>query len=357
MKGFVHLHVHTQYSILDGASSIPGLIHKAKEEGMDALAITDHGNMFGAKEFYNIAKRNGIKPVIGCEVYMAKNSRFDRTEKEDRSGDHLILLAKNKTGYHNLVKLVSYAWIDGHYYKPRIDKELLQKYHDGIIASSACLGGEIPQAILHEEDEKVRRIALEYKELLGEDFYLELQRHRTGDPVIDQNVYDRQEKVNKVLLDLSKELDIPVIATNDVHFVNEEDAEAHDRLICLNTGSDLDDPSRLRYTKQEFFKSRVEMDLLFADIPEALENTQKLADKIENYKLNRDPIMPDFPLPEGFDDEDEYLKYLTYEGAKSRYGEVTDSLQERIDFELSVIKKQGISSLSLAGLFKSCGLS
>ena len=341
MESFVHLHVHTQYSILDGASSIPGLIQKAKEDGMDAVAITDHGNMFGVKEFHNIARRNGIKPIIGCEVYVAKKSRFDRTEKEDRSGDHLILLAKNKLGFHNLVKLVSYAWIEGHYYKPRIDKELLQKYREGIIVSSACLGGEIPQAIMSEGAERAKQIVLEYKELFGEDFYLELQRHMTGDPEIDQDVYDRQEKVNKVLQDFSKEFDVPVIATNDVHFINEEDAEAHDRLICLNTGSDLDDPSRLRYTKQEFFKTREEMGLLFADIPEALENTQKLADKIENYKLNQDPIMPDFPLPEGFEDEDKYLKHITYEGAKFRYNEITDPLKERIDFELSVIKKMG----------------
>jgi len=341
MNEFVHLHVHTQYSILDGASSISGLIHKAKEDGMNAVAITDHGNMFGVKEFHNLAKRNGLKPIIGCEVYVAKNSRFDRTEKEDRSGDHLLLLAKNNTGYHNLIKLVSYAWIDGHYYKPRIDKELLQKYHDGIIVSSACLGGEIPQAIMNEGEEKARELVLEYKKLFDEDFYLELQRHKTGDPVTDKDVYERQEQVNQVLVKFSRELDIPVIATNDVHFINEEDAEAHDRLICLNTASDLDDPSRLRYTKQEFFKTREEMNLLFADIPEALENTQKLADKIENYKLNQELIMPDFPLPEGFKDEDEYLRHLTYEGAKFRYGEISDSLKERIEFELSVIKKMG----------------
>jgi len=341
MKQFVHLHVHTQYSILDGASSISGLIHKAKEDGMNAVAITDHGNMFGVKEFHNLAKRNGLKPIIGCEVYVAKNSRFDRTAKEDRSGDHLLLLAKNITGYHNLVKLVSYAWIDGHYYKPRIDKELLQQYHDGIIVSSACLGGEIPQTILNEGEEKARGLVLEYKKLFGEDFYLELQRHKTGNPETDQDVYERQEKVNQVLIKFSRELGIPVIATNDVHFINEEDAEAHDRLICLNTASELDDPSRLRYTKQEFFKTREEMSLLFADIPEALENTQKLAGKIENYKLNQELIMPDFPLPEGFKDEDEYLKHLTYEGAKFRYGEIPDSLRERIQFELSVIKKMG----------------
>ncbi|UCG27083.1 MAG: DNA polymerase III subunit alpha [Bacteroidales bacterium] len=341
MRDFAHLHVHSQYSILDGASSIPGLIHKAKENGMSAVAITDHGNMFGVKEFYNIARRNGIKPIIGCEIYVAKKSRFDRTEKEDRSGDHLILLAKNKTGYHNLVKLVSYAWIEGYYYKPRIDKELLRKYHDGLIVTSACIGGEIPQTILLEGKDMAKSLILEYKELFGEDFYLELQRHKTGIPEMDREVYERQEVVNRHLLELSGELDIQVIASNDVHFINDEDAEAHDRLICINTGKDLDDPARLRYTKQEFFKTREEMDQLFADVPEALENTIKVAEKVENYKLNQDLIMPDFPLPDGFTDEDEYLRHLTYEGAKVRYGEVSGNLKERIEFELSVIRKMG----------------
>ncbi|MQY79492.1 MAG: DNA polymerase III subunit alpha, partial [Bacteroidetes bacterium] len=341
MKDFIHLHVHTQYSILDGASNISVLMNKVKEYEMKAVAITDHGNMFGVKAFHNIARRNGIKPIIGCEVYVAKNSRFDRTEKEDRSGDHLILLAKNKTGYQNLVKLVSYAWIEGHYYKPRIDKELLEKYHEGIIASSACLGGELPKAILNEGYERAEEIILQFRELFGEDYYLELLRHKTGNPEIDEDTYKRQEIVNEKLIHFSRKHNVKLIATNDVHFINEEDAEAHDRLICLNTGTDLNDPTRLRYTKQEFFKTKEEMNDLFADIPEALENTLEVAEKVENYKLNHEPIMPDFPIPSGFENEDEYLRHLTYEGAKERYDELTDEIKERIDFELSVIKKMG----------------
>ncbi|MCK4466258.1 MAG: DNA polymerase III subunit alpha, partial [Bacteroidales bacterium] len=341
MKDFIHLHVHTQYSILDGASNISVLMNKVKEYEMKAVAITDHGNMFGVKAFHNIARRNGIKPIIGCEVYVAKNSRFDRTEKEDRSGDHLILLAKNKTGYQNLVKLVSYAWIEGHYYKPRIDKELLEKYHEGIIASSACLGGELPKAILNEGYERAEEIILQFRELFGEDYYLELLRHKTGNPEIDEDTYKRQEIVNEKLIHFSRKHNVKLIATNDVHFINEEDAEAHDRLICLNTGTDLNDPTRLRYTKQEFFKTKEEMNDLFADIPEALENTLEVAEKVENYKLNHEPIMPDFPIPSGFENEDEYLRHLTYKGAKERYDELTDEIKERIDFELSVIKKMG----------------
>jgi DNA polymerase-3 subunit alpha len=341
MRDFTHLHVHTQYSILDGASAIPQLISKVKDYRMQAVAITDHGNMFGVKKFYNIARRNGIKPIIGCEVYVAKKSRFDRTEKEDRSGDHLILLAKNKIGYHNLVKLVSYAWIEGFYYKPRIDKELLKKYHEGIIASSACLGGELPQAILNEDEKVAEEILLQFSELFGEDYYLELVRHKTGNPAIDEDTFKRQQIVNEKLIRFSKKFGIKLIATNDVHFINEEDAEAHDRLICLNTGKDLNDPKRLRYTKQEYFKTKEEMNDLFSDIPEALENTTEVAEKVENYKLNHEPIMPDFPLPAGFDNEDKYLKHLTYEGAKQRYGEITNEIKERIDFELSVIEKMG----------------
>lgn len=341
MKNFIHLHVHTQYSILDGASNISVLMNKVKEYEMKAVAITDHGNMFGVKAFHNIARRNGIMPIIGCEVYVAKNSRFDRTEKEDRSGDHLILLAKNKTGYQNLVKLVSYAWIEGHYYKPRIDKELLEKYQEGIIASSACLGGELPKAILNEGYERAEEIILQFRELFGEDYYLELVRHKTGNPEIDEDTYKRQEIVNEKLIHFSRKHNVKLIATNDVHFINEEDAEAHDRLICLNTGTDLNDPTRLRYTKQEFFKTKEEMNDLFADIPEALENTLEVAEKVENYKLNHEPIMPDFPIPSGFENEDEYLRHLTYEGAKERYDELTDEIKERIDFELSVIKKMG----------------
>jgi DNA polymerase-3 subunit alpha len=341
MNDFVHLHVHTQYSILDGASNIPKLIAKAKENGMKAIAITDHGNMFGAKVFHKEAKKKGIKPILGCEVYVSKTTRFDKSDKVDRGGHHLILLAKNPTGYKNLIKLVSYAWMEGYYYNPRIDKELLQKYHEGIIATSACLGGEVPQAIMNQGPDKAREVVKEFKEIFEDDFYLELQRHQSGDPETDEDVFERQVEVNKVILDLANEMGVKCVATNDVHFINAEDAEAHDRLICLNTGKDLDDPDRMRYTKQEFFKTREEMSELFADHPEVLENTVEISEKIEDYPLDREPIMPDFPLPEGFSDENEYLRHITYEGAKKRYNEITEEISKRLDYELGVIKKMG----------------
>ncbi len=341
MTTFTHLHVHTQYSILDGASDVKDLISKAKKDKMPAVCITDHGNMFGVKHFFNEAKKQEIKPILGCEIYITNKSRFDKTGKQDRSGYHLILLAKNRKGYENLSKLVSYAWIEGFYYTPRIDWELLRKYHEGLIASSACLGGEVPQAIMKVSEEEGAKMAIQYKELFGDDFYLELQRHESGDPKKDEDVYENQVKVNKVLIDLSQKLNIKIIATNDVHFINAEDADAHDRLICLNTGKDLDDPTRMTYTKQEYFKTQEEMNKLFEDIPEALENTNEIVSKIEDYDLDQDPVMPEFDLPEGFDDEDEYLKHLTYEGAKIRYEDISDDVKERIDFELSVIKNMG----------------
>jgi DNA polymerase III subunit alpha len=341
MSTFTHIHVHSQYSILDGASDISELLSQVKNLGMEAIALTDHGNMFGAKEFHNEAKKKGVKAIIGCEMYVAENSRFEKTGKEDRSGYHLILLAKNKTGYMNLSKLVSFAWLEGFYYKPRIDKELLFKYHEGIIVSSACLGGEVPQTILNIGKEEAEKKILQYKSVFGEDYYLELQRHKSGNPQMDADTFAKQQEVNAILTELAKKHNIKLIASNDVHFIRAEDAEAHDRLICLNTGKDLDDPNRLMYTKQEYLKSPEEMKELFSDIPEAVENTKEIADKVEVYDLDNHPIMPDFPLPGGFTDEDEYLRHLTYEGAKKRYAEITPEIQERIDFELSVIKKMG----------------
>ena len=341
MGRFTHLHVHTQYSILDGASNVPDLIAKAKGDGMKAVAITDHGNMFGVKTFYNEARNQGIKPIIGCEMYMAEGSRHEKSEKKDRSGYHLIVLAKNYTGYRNLIKLVSYAWTEGFYYTSRIDKELLRKYSEGLIVSSACIGGEVPKAALRHGKEQAKKVMLEYREIFGDDFYLELQRHPSGDPAKDREVYEQEEQSNAILLELAREHGIKVIATNDVHFINAEDAEAHDRLICLNTGKDLDDPNRMSYTKQEYFKTSQEMGELFADVPEAIENTNELADKIEEYELDSEPLMPDFPLPEGFENEDDYLQHITYEGAKKRYGEITDEVRERLDFELNVIKGMG----------------
>jgi len=341
MSIFSHLHVHTQYSILDGASNIPNLIEKAKGLGMEAIAITDHGNMFGVKEFHAVATKKGIKPIIGCEIYVAKRSISEMTGKEDRSGDHLILLAKNLKGYKNLVKLVSTAWIKGFYYKPRIDKELLAQYREGLIASSACLAGEIQDQILNGTMNGAEGVLKGYKDLFGDDFYLEIQRHETYDPEADRSAFPLQQRVIEAFRKLSEKFDVKIIATNDVHFINAEDAEAHDRLICINTAKDFDDPDRLRYSRQEYLKSEEEMRVIFSDIPEAIDNVAGLVAKIEKYKLDHEPVMPDFELPEGYSDKDQYLRYLTYEGAKRRWGTLTGEQEERIDFELKTIAKMG----------------
>ncbi len=342
MVDFVHLHLHTQYSILDGACRIREMVGKAVSLGMKGVAVTDHGNLFGIKEFSEAAsKHKDFKPIFGCETYVARRSRFDKTDPADRKGDHLILLAKNATGYRNLMRLISYSWTEGHYYKPRIDKELLKQYHEGLIASSACLAGEIPRAIHAGNLPKAERALMEYRELFGDDFYLELMRHPASDPTRDREVYKRQMAVGEALVQLARRHGVKLIATNDVHFLNEIDAEAHDRLLCVNTGKFMDDPERMRYTGQEWFKSKEEMNTLFADIPEALENTLEILAKVEMYSLNRDPIMPDFPLPDNFTDPDEYLRHLTYEGAKNRYPVLTAEITDRIDFELTTIKKMG----------------
>lgn len=387
MSHFVHLHVHTQYSILDGASAIKPLLKRANALGMTALAITDHGNMFGVKEFHDAAVKEGVKPILGCEVYVATGSRFDKKRGREDRGHHLILLAKNKAGYHNLAKMVSYAFTEGYYYHPRVDKELLRTYHEGIICCSACLGGELPQAIMHGDRAKAEAVVREFKEIFGEDYYLEMQLHRSGDPRRDSEVYENQKRVNAVILELAAQYGIKYIASNDVHFIKAEDAEAHDRLICLNTGKDLDDPTRMRYTGQEFLKSPEEMAELFAEHPEALATTLEIADKVEEYSLEHKPLMPNFPIPEDFPidldqlkevfskkvkDEallaeikqasslDEltttypelaeplmiakqflYLKYLSYEGAKRRYGELDEQITKRLEYELSTIEWMG----------------
>ena len=342
MVDFVHLHVHSQYSILDGACKLPDMIEKAIADGMQGVAVTDHGNMFGIKEFHDeVSKHPGFKPIIGCETYVARRGHKDKTEQIDRKGDHLILLAKNFIGYQNLSRLISLSWIEGHYYKPRVDKELLKQYSEGLIASSACLAGEISRAILEGSTEKALQAINEYKDIFGEDFYLELMRHKATDPTRDSSVYQRQSTVNVALLDLSRKTGVKLIATNDAHFLNEQDADAHDRLLCLNTGKDLDDLTRLRYTGQEYFKTRLEMQELFRDVPEALENTMEIFEKVEYYQLNREPIMPDFPIPENYADADEYLRFLTYEGAKKRYPEITPAIKDRIEFELQTIREMG----------------
>ncbi len=333
MNDFVHLHLHTQYSILDGATSIPKLIARAKQFNMSAIAITDHGNMFGVKYFYDEARKAGIKPILGCEVYLAPKSRKD---KDDRNRYHLILLARNKTGYHNLIKLVSLAYIEGFYYKPRIDWAILEKYHEGIIACSSCLGGELPKAAMISEAE-AETILLKYKGLFGSDYYIELQDHG----------YPEQKIVNPILIKLAQKHDVPLIATNDVHYLMKEDAEAQDILLCLQTGKDIKDDNRMKFTGNEYFKSPDEMAELFSHIPEAIENTIKLAEKIEDYKLDRKILLPAFELPEGFDNQDEYLRHLTYEGAKERYEEITDAIKERLDYELNVVKDMGFAGYFL----------
>ena len=323
MSPFTHLHVHSQYSILDGAASVSGLVSKAKSDGMSALALTDHGNMFGIKDFHETCKKSGIKPILGVETYVASRGiQFkDKNEKEDRSGDHLILLAKNIKGYRNLLKLVTLANTEGMYYKPRIDKVLLERYCEGLIVSSACLGGEIPQLIMKGDIAGANDTISWYKSIFGEDFYLELQRHPAKNPELRADVYDKQVSVNSELLKLAKQHSIKLIATNDVHFVNGEDADAHDLLICLNTGKDLDDPTRMKYTKEEWLKSTEEMNQLFADLPEVLSNTQEIVDKVEFYELNAKPIMPAFPIPEVFGTEDEYKKKFPEEILKAEFGE------------------------------------
>ncbi|MCK5137195.1 MAG: DNA polymerase III subunit alpha [Bacteroidales bacterium] len=338
---YCHLHVHTQYSILDGAASIPELLKKAIDDGMRAVAITDHGNMFGVKEFHNEANKRGIKPILGSEAYIARRSRNTKEDKNLDAFDHVVLLAKNLNGYKNLITLISRGWTEGFYYKPRIDRELLEQYHEGIICLSACLGGEVPQAIMHQSVEEAERIILEYKRIFGEDFYLELQRHQTDDPGMNKLVFNDQVFVNRTLLELGNKLGVKCVASNDVHFVDMEDAEAHDHLICLNTGKDLDDPIRMRYTRQEWFKTQEEMKEVFSDLPMVLNNTIEVAEKVEQYELNTNPVMPFFSLPEGFANEDDYLKHLTFEGANKRYADITDQIKERIDFELSTIQRMG----------------
>ena len=341
--GFVHLHVHTQYSVLDGAASIKKLFEKAKEDGQKALAITDHGNMFGVMEFLETARKSfpEIKPIVGCEFYVARGSRTERKGREDQSSFHLILLAKNYEGYKNLIKLSSDAYIEGYHYKPRIDRELLAQYSSNLICSSACLAGEVARAVSAGDMALAEETALWYKGVFGDDYYLELQRHETDVEGADTTVFAAQTIANEGILKIAAKHGIKCIATNDVHFVSAEDREAHDRLICLTTNSDYDDPKRLRYTKQEYLKSQAEMAEIFEDIPEVLENTLEIADKIEFYSIESEPIMPNFPIPQEFKDADDYLRELSYQGAVSRYKEVSKEISDRIDFELATIKNMG----------------
>jgi len=367
---FVHLHVHTQYSILDGQSSIENLFNRAEELGMPGLAITDHGNMYGVKEFFKYAKKHpNVKPIIGCEIYVSKG---DHRVKE-KGYYHLILLAKNYNGYKNLVKIVSTGHIEGFYNRPRVSHEIIEKYHEDLICSSACMAGEVPRAILAGDMGKVDEIIEWHKNVFGEDYYLEVMLHKTEVPGLSQEVYDNQMIYNKVIFEMAEKHHVKVLATNDVHFVRKEDGPVHDRLICLTTNSFVDDPDRMRYTQQEFLKSEEEMLALFPDHPEALSNTLEVLNKVESYSIDSDPILPVFEIDpafmadidaqmekykdvidagrcdkkgnyrgDGFCHSVAYLCHLTYEGAHMRYGEtLTEEQAERIDFELKTISRMG----------------
>ena len=385
---FTHLHVHSHYSLLDGLSKVEEIVDKCLDTGMPAVALTDHGNMYGIKELLDYCKKINktrkeaaaalgeefvpFKPIVGVEAYCARRGRHSKGDDRaingegrtffiDRSGWHLILLAKNMTGYHNLCRIVSQGYMsDAYYYTPRIDRELLEKYHEGIICSSACLGGELPQKILDGLASGGDFSAAEetiqwFKNLFGQDYYIELQRHETQKPGGDQEVYERQKQVNPILIELARKYDVKIICTNDSHFVNEEDAEAHDRLICLSTNHYVNDVNRMHYTKQEWLKTPEEMAEIFSDIPEALENTQEIVDKIEIYDIDHAPIMPKFDIPASFGKEEDYpdrlafesayLRHLTMEGALERYGkerlETDEVLKERIEFELNTIITMG----------------
>lgn len=399
MATFTHLHVHSQYSLLDGQASISGLVDKAISLGMKGIALTDHGNMFGVKEFFNyINKKNKgkpdeekFKPIIGCEMYVAKNDLHDRGDKTDR-GYHLIVLAKNLIGYHNLVKLVSKAWTEGEYYKPRTDHKELEAHSEGLIIASACLGGEVPQHFLSGDLKKAEETVLWYKKVFGEDYYIELQRHKTDKPNANTETFEEQQKVTPFLIEMARKHNIKIIATNDSHFVNEEDAEAHDRLICISMMKRFADPGRMHYTKQEWIKSQEEMEAMFPDLPEALANTQEILDKVEFYSIDHGPIMPTFEIPLDFGSEEEYrqrlteedlfneftrdengnevlsredaedkikklggydklyrikfeadyLNKLTMEGAKKRYGDpLPKEIEDRLRFELHIMKTMG----------------
>ena len=439
MSQFVHLHVHSQYSILDGQASIQRLVDKAMADGQPGIAITDHGDMFGIKEFYNYVKKvkgklkdkaaecekrlaalgdgteqvadtaaeiaacekqlgelrakMNFKPIIGCEVYVARRRLQDKEGKPDQSGYHLILLAKNLKGYHNLIKIVSKAWTEGFYMRPRTDRSELEKYHEGLICCSACLAGEVPRAITDDDLGKAEESILWHKRVFGDDYYLELQLHKATVERANHEAYPMQLKVNRHLRELAAKHHVRMVCTNDVHFVDEDNAEAHDRLICLSTGKDLDDPKRMLYSKQEWLKTTAEMAAIFGETdPEAMQTTVDICNQVECYSIDHAPIMPTFEIPAEFGTEEEYraryteqdlydeftrdehgnvvmseeegrkkieklggydklyrikleadyLAKLTMEGAHRRYGEqLTDEQRERLIFELHIMKTMG----------------
>lgn len=337
-SGFVHLHVHSEYSLLDGACRIKDLIPACKELGMDSIALTDHGVMYGTIDFYDECKKNGIKPILGCEVYTAKRSRFDRDTKNDSDYGHLILLAENNEGYNNLIKLVSVAFTEGYYYKPRVDRDLLKRYSKGLICLSACLGGDIPGLIMNNEYQEAKELALWFNEVFGEgNFFLELQH----------NGIEEQIKVNQELIKISRETGIPLICTNDVHFINKEDARTQEILMCIQTGKRISDPDRFMFnTDKVYLRAPEEMYNLFKNVPEAISNTVKVANRCNVEIQFGRPVLPNFERPYGLSSDD-YLRMLCFDGAKKRYAEVSDIVSERLEYELSVIKNMGYSDYYL----------
>ena len=328
---FAHLHIHTEYSLLDGACKINELVKRVKELGQDSVAITDHGAMYGVIDFYKAAKAEGIKPIIGCEVYVSPRKHTDKTSEFDRSNSHLVLLCKNNIGYQNLIKLNSIAWIDGFYVKPRVDMELLEKYHEGLIALSACLAGEIPKALLNNDYESAKQKALEYKRIFGdENFFLEIQDH--GIP--------EQKRIIPYLLELSRECDIPIVATNDCHYINREDSRLHHILLCIQTNHTIDEKINIGFPTDEFYlKSEEEMSNLFPQ--EALDNTAKIAERC-NVEFEFGTLrLPHFDVPNNRD-HPEYLRSECFKGLERRYGSQPDkSLVERLEYEINTIDKMG----------------
>ena len=333
MSNFVHLHVHSEYSLLDGMSRIKDLPKRAKELGMDAIALTDHGVMYGAVEFYKECKKNDVKPIIGCEVYVARRTRFDKEASIDAGYNHLILLVKNKKGYQNLIKLVSLSFVEGFYYKPRIDKEILEKYSEGLVCLSACLAGELPQAIIQNDMEKAEKIALWYKNLFKDDYYIEIQNNGLREQVM----------VNQKLIELARKLNIPLVGTNDAHYLKKEDAYNHEVLLCIQTGKKMSDEDRMRFETDEFYiKSKEEMSEYFENIPEAVSNTVKIAEKC-NYDFEFGVTkLPNYDVPEEFDTHLDYFVKLCNDGFKNRYGEnPSKELRDRLEYEISIINKMG----------------
>ena len=333
MGDFVHLHVHSEYSLLDGANRIKELPKVAKELGMDAIAITDHGVMYGAIEFYKACKDEGIKPIIGCEVYVAPRTRFDKEAGIDNKYNHLILLAKNNEGYKNLSKIVSIGFTEGYYYKPRIDLEILEKYHEGLICCSACMAGSVPQAILDGNMEKAEEIALWYKNLFGEDYYLEIQA----------NTLKEQALVNQKMVQLARKLNIPLVATNDAHYTRREDAYNHEVLLCIQTGKKMSDIDRMRFETDDFYiKSPEEVKEFFPNLPEALENTVKIAEKCNVEFEFGHTILPNYEVPSEFPTHYDYFKKLCDDGIRKRYGQdVSQEILDRMEYEISVIQRMG----------------